>query len=1448
MLKPGKFFLLSFLLVLTFFLNFSFALAKTEEVNCFDYYNFGSVKVPIQGETSSVAPGQNLLISGLIINDNPYPVVDGSVFVKVFRLNSDKELDYYHGGNLVDKFFAAEKILIDANSSKKLDFYWKVPTNALPGDYEIAVFFMVSKKFNLLGLPFTDDVVGSKFRFMVKSDNVGVYLDKNSVKLNGEPHKFIGFPPKFGKDESVKVESFLVNETDKNAEVIVKWKLYSWDSISNDNLIYEKIEKVRLAPLSKLNLVHVINDKSNPVNVLSVEAQYLDTHSILEIRFVREGLENARINFVSLGKFPIDANEPGDFFACVHSTGLDEAIENGRLEMSAYDYDGKEIGKLSYSGKITGNIMGFKSEIVPEKRLVVAKLVANLYVNERLVDSANLNYDCSEINPEKCILPKKKEPPGKVVKEKDYTKIILFAVLAIISIIALVFLVFRKFRGEVVNVFLLFSLVSIILLAMPGNVHAEKTGPGTIKWENIENKNFYYWDDSLPTTELLLSKREYEFSGLLELGLTNARFGISYGAQVINKDTGKILQNNEAVPVGSTLLFKFLPREDTDIEWSGIGYSFDSPYGVWIKNAEPPENGNIVCDLKHYIGKNRRAVVTNLLRNIFIVLAVNPPNVRIEQKGTANLDCKTISQDEYECKVKSSGTIKPVFIFSDTKGKLFYRFEYSEGNINLTEPKEYKYAPDGCYGNNIPLYVFNEKNSELLYNNYVVRLIDFINGVVKRNDETYKNLDGTLLSYKNQAIENPFILNVPEQKIEFNFNASQPVENLPPNKPVIKGPIKGYVGTEYGFSVIGTHPQGKKIRFGVDFDEDKIADQWLPEDYVPSNTEVNFPKSWGTKGEKTIYAMAIDETGLKSDWAEHKINLVEPLSVDAGPDIVEYFGKPIFFNGSATGGTEPYINWDWEIIENKADCNIKKDKDQKNAILNCNSLGETIVKLTVTDSDNVKASDYAKATIISNPTCSISEIGKIKVGSHSLEVNYSGFKENPGLNNNSKIYCNGKEAALNCTSTSNAPPFEGKCTANCEFDTSGKFEVSANMKNDSQVIDCKKIEVNVIKEPLAKKPIVRIEASDDEAEEPNNATGIANDIGKFKIWRETDDNTKELIVNLSINGTATNGIDYTKLENNVIIPANSNETYLDVIPLHDNEKEDTETVILSVANNSDYETDTSKNNAIVKIKDNDNIGTKPACEIQELIFTDPNSPSREIELRKVNYSNLTNEQLNGTAILDFGDGSPVKNYSPLPTNLMAEHAYGYAKDNYEAKLSLYFNGIKFAECTKSIGFQNIAVGPHSVAINISTDQKYYKIDNVDTVMIDVYGIRKNGKTGKIFYKLSATRISDNYTEEIKNNEEIVFNLSERIPESVNQKIPWKISNLPKGIWIITARITNVFDYANNDVTNEEKPKTDNIDSQNVLIYQVKSVEAPEINYLLIVAIAIGVLFVLRKNK
>jgi len=199
-------------------------------VKCFDYYKFGSVQVQIESSVLSIDPGLPLTLTGKIINQNNYPIVDGSVYVKVFRKSTSTSVQA-NGYDLVDQFFAQDDISLDANQSKDIKFEWKVPANAVLGDYQIATFFTSAKKFNLLGLTFTDDIVGNTANFSVKGNNTAtVTFDKNTVTLNNASLKFAAFLQRFKKDQSVIVSANLQNHTMTAEDIPVTWTLYSWDA------------------------------------------------------------------------------------------------------------------------------------------------------------------------------------------------------------------------------------------------------------------------------------------------------------------------------------------------------------------------------------------------------------------------------------------------------------------------------------------------------------------------------------------------------------------------------------------------------------------------------------------------------------------------------------------------------------------------------------------------------------------------------------------------------------------------------------------------------------------------------------------------------------------------------------------------------------------------------------------------------------------------------------------------------------------------------------------------------------------------------------------------------------------------------------------------------------------------------------------------------------------
>src|SRR5262245_8323418 len=92
-------------------------------------------------------------------------------------------------------------------------------------------------------------------------------------------------------------------------------------------------------------------------------------------------------------------------------------------------------------------------------------------------------------------------------------------------------------------------------------------------------------------------------------------------------------------------------------------------------------------------------------------------------------------------------------------------------------------------------------------------------------------------------------------------------------------------------------------------------------------------------------------------------------------------------------------------------------------------------------------------------------------------------------------------------------------------------------------------------------PVVNIEATDPEAMEQSPLVGAPVNPAVFTVWR-SDGTNDALTVFYRISGTASNGVDYTKLSGEVTIPAGASSARIVVNPLDDNLIEPTESVVL----------------------------------------------------------------------------------------------------------------------------------------------------------------------------------------------------------------------------------------------------------------------------------------------
>ena len=54
-------------------------------LTCFDYFRFGSVQADFQPSLEQTVPGASITFSGTVTNNNDYPLVDGTLYVKIFK-------------------------------------------------------------------------------------------------------------------------------------------------------------------------------------------------------------------------------------------------------------------------------------------------------------------------------------------------------------------------------------------------------------------------------------------------------------------------------------------------------------------------------------------------------------------------------------------------------------------------------------------------------------------------------------------------------------------------------------------------------------------------------------------------------------------------------------------------------------------------------------------------------------------------------------------------------------------------------------------------------------------------------------------------------------------------------------------------------------------------------------------------------------------------------------------------------------------------------------------------------------------------------------------------------------------------------------------------------------------------------------------------------------------
>lgn len=368
--------------------------------SCFDYYTFGSVQANLATEVVSTVSGALVTFSGTLRNDNPYPLVDGTLYVKIFKNRTERD---GNGPDVVDQFVALDGVTLPAEGSKPVSFSWRVPAYAVSGEYRLATYFTTSDAFNLLGLTFTDDVIGNTVPFAISGEqDASVMFDKGSVTVNGNQHYFAAYPPRVSASEPVTITAAVQNESDTPQEARVSWTIYRWDAQKQANAIQTEESRITIPARGSAPASITMTDTGYPVYYAVGTVHWHDAKSVIGVRFGRMQTESFRINFPGITSFPLKSGEANTLFSCLHNTSDTPTWPGGRLELTLSDKNGARIAEHVYSGDVTSAMMGVASQFTPGRNYDYVTLEARLFEGDTLVDEARVTYDCAAIDSALC--------------------------------------------------------------------------------------------------------------------------------------------------------------------------------------------------------------------------------------------------------------------------------------------------------------------------------------------------------------------------------------------------------------------------------------------------------------------------------------------------------------------------------------------------------------------------------------------------------------------------------------------------------------------------------------------------------------------------------------------------------------------------------------------------------------------------------------------------------------------------------------------------------------------------------------------------------------------------------------------------------------------------------------------------------------------------------------
>lgn len=371
--------------------------AAVEDINCFDYYKFGTGLSfgNLMTEKAYYSPGDLVNVSYSLISQTDVPIAEGSVWAQIFYE------DAVDGEQMIDEFPVSKGIYLQYGDELPQDFSWKIPSGAKPGNYSVKTYFIVGEYFNLAGLtilPYGPPGVPGELTYfeVLPQDHVSrVFFSKNSTTVDGETYEFAAPASiRFTGQHSIKTK--IVNEGGAK-DVMIRIETYQWANVAGAPL--DSVDKTLSLPADSVQAIeYTIPRLKSATYEVVFTAVSGDEKTLMKMRIPETGIKG-RFIYAGFDRFPLVQSDLVSLFMCYSGSTDYTTFFNATGTATVEDVYGNVVYREKYGPfeVMPSPPQGKKFSFRIPRNLTKAVLKLDMYDDSGILqDNVTIDYDITK--------------------------------------------------------------------------------------------------------------------------------------------------------------------------------------------------------------------------------------------------------------------------------------------------------------------------------------------------------------------------------------------------------------------------------------------------------------------------------------------------------------------------------------------------------------------------------------------------------------------------------------------------------------------------------------------------------------------------------------------------------------------------------------------------------------------------------------------------------------------------------------------------------------------------------------------------------------------------------------------------------------------------------------------------------------------------------------------